>query len=58
MIKPRINWEPGAVLYPGSTKLAPSVLNFTYLNTALGACSLLKKGQMAPGPCFQIEAWM
>ena len=51
--KPRINWEPGAVLYPGSTNLAPGVLDLTYSNCMTG--SLLfgeKKGQMAPGHCF------
>ena len=28
--KPRIKPEPGAILYPGSTKKAPGVLNFPY----------------------------
>ena len=42
----------GSRLYPGSTNLAPGVLNFTYSITRLGACFLVKKDQMAPGPCF------
>ena len=42
----------GAVLYPGSTNLAPGVLDLTYLIAWLGACVLGEKGQMAPGPCF------
>ena len=50
--KPQIKREPGAVLYPGSTKEAPGVLNFPYSITWLGACLLVKKGQGAPGPCF------
>ena len=52
LLKPQINWEPGAVLYSSSTNLAPGVLDFTYLIARLGACFLVKKGEVAPGPCF------
>ena len=44
--KPQISRELGAVLYPGSTDSAPSVLYFTYSITWPGACFLVKKGQV------------
>ena len=43
--KPQIKREPGTVLYPSSTNLAPGVLNFTYSITIMtGSLLFGKKG--------------